>query len=389
MRRLLRCLAASLALVLASSPVLAAGAAGRKTPPLPPQETGFLNRKIEFKGTTYRYQVYLPEDWKRDDGKKWSIILFLHGRGERGSEGMWQTQIGLPSELRDHPERWPFIVVMPQIPDYAHWTDPAMMDMAMAALDRESAEFHGDPARTYLTGLSLGGYGCWELARLYPYRWAAIAIASGGIFWSYEPSRWQQSASLPAEYASAIGPTPIWLFHGTVDPVVATRQSELMFEAVKAAGGHIRLWLYQGISHDSWSRAYNEPELPRWLLAHHNEAEQQHVPPSAERLVVPLYPPTVKLSIAMLDSLTGEYREPNGHSFVTVYRQANTLFEKNQYGDVSELAAESQFIFFYPHNADAIRLFFERDPEGRVTALIFRDDRHEERWEKQTAAARK
>jgi hypothetical protein len=194
---------------------------------------------------------------------------------------------------------------------------------------------------------------------------------------------------LPAEYAAAIGPTPIWLFHGTVDPVVATRQSELMFDAVKAAGGHIRLWLYQGVSHDSWSRAYNEPELPRWLLAHHLDATQQHLPPSAERLLIPLHPPTVKLSTVVLDGLAGEYREPDGNSFVTIYRQADTLLEKNQYGDVSELAAESQFIFFYPHNADAIRLFFERDREGRVTALIFRDDRHEERWEKQTTASRR
>ena len=80
------------------------------------------------------------------------------------------------------------------------------MTMAMAALDQETAEFHGDPDRTYLTGLSLGGYGAWELARLYPHRWAAIAIAAGGIFWSYAPDRWQQASTLPAEYAQRRGP---------------------------------------------------------------------------------------------------------------------------------------------------------------------------------------
>ena len=62
----------------------------------------------------YHFQVYLPEEWRRDDHKQWPIILFLHGRGERGSEGMWQTAIGLPSAVRDHPDRWPFIIVMPQ-----------------------------------------------------------------------------------------------------------------------------------------------------------------------------------------------------------------------------------------------------------------------------------
>jgi poly(3-hydroxybutyrate) depolymerase len=390
MCRSIRLFAVVVAISLSSLPALAApGAGGRKAPAGPPQETGFLNRRIEVKSVTYRYQVYLPEGWKLDDGKKWPTILFLHGRGERGSEGMWQTQIGLPSELRDHPDRWPFIVVMPQIPDNAHWTDSAMMKMAMAALDRETAEFHGDPDRTYLTGLSLGGYGVWELARAYPHRWAAIAIASGGIFWSYEPSRWLQVSTLPAEYASAIGSTPIWLFHGTDDPIVIPRQDEVMFDALKASSGHVRLWLYQGVQHDSWSRAYNEPELPKWLLAHRNDGSEQHLPPSAERLLIPPHPPAIKLTLPTLDAVCGEYLEPYGHSFVSIYRQGDTLFEKDQYGGLSELAAESQFVFFYPHGSDAIRVFFERDREGRVIALVIRDDRHEERWEKQITASRR
>ena len=81
-----------------------------------PQETGFLNRTIELHGVPTTSRSICPEEWRRDDHKQWPIILFLHGRGERGSEGMWQTQIGLPSEVRDHPERWPFIIVMPQCP---------------------------------------------------------------------------------------------------------------------------------------------------------------------------------------------------------------------------------------------------------------------------------
>src|SRR3569832_94295 len=112
----------------------------------PAQETGFLNRRIQIGATTYRYQVYMPEDWRRNDRKQWPVILFLHGRGERGQEGMWQTQIGLPQAIRDHPERWPFVVVMPQCAIDRYWTDKVMLAMAMAELDRTSAEFHGDPA---------------------------------------------------------------------------------------------------------------------------------------------------------------------------------------------------------------------------------------------------
>ena len=267
MLRFARFLAASLALALILAPqsARASAANGRPAAQEPPQETGFLNRKIELHGATYRFQVYLPEEWRRDDRKLWPIILFLHGRGERGSEGMWQTQIGLPQEVRDHPERWPFVIVMPQCPLPNYWTDAEMLAMAMAALDKESAEFHGDPERTYLSGLSLGGYGAWELARLHPHRWAAIAIAASGAFWSYAPERWQEVSTLPAEYAHALGRTPVWLFHGLDDNVVPPRESELMFEALKAADGHVRLWLYQGLTHDCWTRAYNEAELPRWL----------------------------------------------------------------------------------------------------------------------------
>jgi acetyl esterase/lipase len=358
--------------------------------PEPAQETGFLNRKIELHGATYRFQVYLPEEWRRDDHKEWPVILFLHGRGERGSEGMWQTQIGLPQAVRDHPERWPFVIVMPQCSQANYWTDPEILAMAMAALDQETAEFRGDPERTYLTGLSLGGYGAWELARLHPRRWAAVAIAASGIFWSYAAERWQEASTLPEEYAQALRRTPVWLFHGSDDNLVVPRQSELMFTAFKAAGGHIRLWIYQGLKHDCWTRAYNEPDLPLWMLAHRGISKLAHVadfPAQAERKIIPFHPPAMKLAPAVLDSLAGEYRDVNGRTAVSVFRQGDQLYEKNQQGEIAELAAESPGTFFYPNGSAMTRLTFERDSQGRVTALVLRDDRHEERWERRGSAS--
>jgi acetyl esterase/lipase len=387
MFRLIRFLAVCAVLSLVPVTARAAGRGGQSRRE-PSQETGFLNRRIELNGALYRFQVYLPEDWRRDDGRLWPMILFLHGRGERGSEGMWQTQIGLPAQVRDHPERWPFVIVMPQCPLPDHWTDPKMLEMAMAALDQESAEFHGDPERTYLTGLSMGGYGAWELARLHPHHWAAIAIAAGGIFWSYDPVRWQESSTLPAEYAEAVGRTPLWLFHGSEDNVVAPRQSELLYEAFKAAGGHIRLWIYQGLGHDCWTRAYNEPELPRWLLSHRLTVKPELLPAMAERMVIPRHPAAIKLTMATLDSLAGEYREPNGHAVMTIYHQGDLLYEKDQYGSIIELAAESPTALFFPNGSSLLRLLIEHDAQGRVTALIFHDDRHEERWEKEPSASR-
>ena len=364
--------------------------------PLPPQETGFLNRSIELQGITYKFQVYLPEDFKRPDPDKpekpWPIILFLHGRGERGSEGLWQTQIGLPQQLRDHPERWPFIVVLPQCPLRHFWTDPDMLQLALATLDREAHEFHADPDRTYLVGLSLGGYGAWELAKDYPHRWAAIAISSSGIFWSYSPDRWREIATLPAEYARRLIHTPIWLFHGAEDTTVLPKQSEIMFDALRAEQGHVRLWIYQGLHHDAWTRAFNEPELPRWLLSHHLNAQGQSVheapltpeaqlPPLAERILVPLHPPAIKLATSTLDSYAGEYHDSYNVLVATVQRQGEQLFLKNAQGDVSEIQPENSSTFFYL-SGSLTRLTFEHDNQGRVVALQLRDDRHEERWEK-------
>jgi predicted esterase len=352
----------------------------------PKQETGFLNRRIVVKGVTYRFQVYLPEEYRKNDRRPWPIILFLHGRGERGEEGMWQTQIGLPMELRDHPERWPFVVVMPQCTFPHYWTDAEMLQMGMAALDQETEEFHADRDRTYLTGLSLGGYGAWELAKLYPHRWAAVVIASGGPFWSYAPERWLEAATLPGEYARALGRTPVWLFHGSEDHVVPVRESELMYNALKANGGHVRLWVYQGLHHDSWTRAFNEPDLPRWILSQRLGGAAPQ--PFAERIVLAMHPNPIKMSAAALDSMAGEYRDGQGHIAATLFRQGDQLYQRDPHGEITEVEAESPNTFFYPNGSTWTRLLVERDAQGHVMGLVYRDDRHTERWERTRMVAR-
>ena len=381
MHRILRLLATCLCFAWGMTPALLHAAPGPKdSRQHRSQETGFLNRRIQIGTNWYRYQVYVPEDWHRDKHKLWPVVLFLHGRGERGAEGMWQTQIGLPEAIRDHPERWPFIVVMPQCSIDRYWTDKDMLAMAMAELDEETAEFQGDPAHTYLSGLSMGGYGSWELARQHPMRWAAIAIVAGGIFWSYAPERWLQASTLPGEYAQAVGRTPVWLFHGAEDNIVAPRQDELLYTALKTAGGHVRLWVYQGLKHDSWTRAFNEPELPRWLLLHRRETPEP--PPFAERISIPLHPPALKLTSGQLDGFAGEYVDKRGLVVVTLFRQGDLLYQKNHYGEIAELAAESNSVLFYPNGSSLTRIAVERDPQGRVSALVLHDDRHDDRWER-------
>src|SRR5256885_580997 len=126
----------------------------------------FFNRTVTSNGVSYRYVVSVPADWNSDG--TWPIVLFLHGSEERGEDGMVQSEVGLALAVRKYPERFPAIVVMPQCRRGADWKSPVMEAQAVTALDTSIKEFHGDPARVYLTGFSMGGYGTWSIAAKYP-----------------------------------------------------------------------------------------------------------------------------------------------------------------------------------------------------------------------------
>ena len=130
-----------------------------------PAATGFLNRSVVVDGTTYAYQVYVPREYRPSTA--WPIVLALHGAGERGSDGLLQTEVGLGSAIRRHAERYPAIVVFPQRDVDTNWQGPGAQ-LALAALDQSIAEFKTDPSRVYLTGLSMGGNGAWYLAFHHP-----------------------------------------------------------------------------------------------------------------------------------------------------------------------------------------------------------------------------
>jgi poly(3-hydroxybutyrate) depolymerase len=339
------------------------------------QDTGFLNRTLNLHGTTHKYQVYVPENW--DEHQRWPVILFLHGSGERGTDGMDQTQIGLPAAIRSHPDRWPFVVVMPQVPfEHHHWTDPDMMEMAIAALDASVKEFHGDSQRLYLTGLSLGGYGTWEIAKNWPHKFAAVVPVCGGVFWSYAPDRWHDT-DLPEQYARAIGRTPVWIFHGAEDPVVIPKQAVLMYEAIKANNGDVRFWEYAAVHHNAWDKAYADPLLPRWLLSH-TLSQIAALQPASEYIVVPVHPTPAKVNPSIYDGYAGQY-EDQGVIQTTIYRQGDSLYARSRVGESNELLPENPTTFFYASGSPT-RLIFQKDASGQIRGLIYHDDRHEEFW---------
>ena len=239
------------------------------------QETGFLNRRVTVGSETYRYQVYVPEEYS--PSRQWPIILFLHGAGERGDDGLAPTQTGLGTAIRKGAARFPAIVVFPQVRLEHRWDD-AMLAHAVATLDAAILEFHGDRDRTYLTGLSMGGRGSWKLASKTPERFAALVIIAAGVV---TPDAWTQTEKetaarendflrSPDPYgflASKVKGLPIQLFHGSADMEAPVTESRQMAAALQRLGANVKYTEYEGVPHNSWDRAFAEPDLMPWLLA--------------------------------------------------------------------------------------------------------------------------
>ncbi|MCI4568724.1 prolyl oligopeptidase family serine peptidase [Lysobacter sp. CFH 32150] len=229
----------------------------------------FVDREISMDGAIHRYQVFVPS--QAAAGRRPPVILFLHGSGERGDDNRKQTAVGLGPYLKKRMATFPAIVVFPQSPENASW-DAATARMALATLDAASREFNGDPGRTYLTGMSRGGYGAWELALMQPTRFAALVPVCGGITAPRPASDLHviavESDTDPFDtVARRLAKVPVWLFHGARDDVVDPLQSRRMYAALQAADAPARYTEFPDANHNAWDPAYATPELWEWLFA--------------------------------------------------------------------------------------------------------------------------
>lgn len=166
---------------------------------VPDAEHGFLERKELTAHGTYRYFIYRPKHF--DPTQKLPIILYLHGGGERGDDGVAPTQVGIGQAVQKTLGYLPFLVVFPQCDRRTYWALPEMAARAMAAVETAIRDFNGDPDRIYVTGNSMGGFGTYYLAARYPGRFAALAPICGGV----RPPRW---VPVPKE-ARLIGRRPL------------------------------------------------------------------------------------------------------------------------------------------------------------------------------------
>lgn len=191
------------------------------------------------------------------------LVVFLHGRGECGTDGLRQMINGVPQCIIREPQKWPAIVLMPQKPDADKpWIDYEAQLMGL--IERAQRAWPVDRSRISLTGLSQGGAGTWALAAQHPDLFAAIAPVCGFA------GRTVGAADTAAEavrLGRAVAGIPTWTFHGEDDSVVPIAQTRAIVQALKAAGGSPRFTAYPGVNHGSWEHAYAEPEFTTWLFA--------------------------------------------------------------------------------------------------------------------------
>lgn len=199
-----------------------------------------------------RYNLFVPKDYDQD--KKFPLMLFLHGAGERGDD-LEKVKSWGPPKIVGKKNDFPFIVISPQCPRSDWWTR-RVEGLAQLVKDA-SKRLKVDTQRVYCTGLSMGGFGTWALCAKYPKLFAAAAPICGGG---------------EVESGKLLKDLPIWAFHGDADKVVKVEKSKEMVDAIKAAGGKkVKLTLYEGVGHNSWSKAYADKKLYDWFLMHRKQ----------------------------------------------------------------------------------------------------------------------
>lgn len=197
-----------------------------------------------------KYLLQFPKDYYPSQETKHPLILFLHGAGERGNDLEELKQHGIPKIAEEHID-FPFIAVSPQCPKNSNWNE--LSEKVFEMLNEIISKYKIDEDRIYLTGISMGGFGTWNLATLYPDKFAAIVPICGG-----------GNTSL----AYRLKNLPIWVFHGAKDNIVPINYSEEMVKKVREYNPEVIFTIYPNTGHDSWTQTYNNPELYKWLLNH-------------------------------------------------------------------------------------------------------------------------
>lgn len=242
---------------------------------------------VDATGHVLPYRLLAPE--RSEPGVRYPLVLVLHGAGERGTGNAAQLGNGIGAMLQSRRSSFPCVALVPQCAADLRWVEvdwsaashqlPSVPSAPLhAALSLVDALLHPpprdpqlgllpapsvpaiDPARLYLIGLSMGGYGVWDALSRQPQRFAAAVPICGG------------AAEAQADLICA-AKVPVWAFHGALDPVVPVERSRRIVTALRRCGSpaRVRYTEYADVGHDAWLRAFAEPELWPWLFGQRNQ----------------------------------------------------------------------------------------------------------------------
>lgn len=216
-------------------------------------------------GSVLRYRLLKPIDY--EFGKKYPLVILLHGAGERGDDNRSQLKHGAKDFANEeNRRRYPAYVLVPQCPSEEKWVDvdwkrmshslpetpTSSMKLVRELIDVMIESAGIDTQRVYITGLSMGGFGTWDAISRFPGLFAAaIPICGGG-----DPAQAKNYLDIP-----------IWAFHGEIDQAVKVERSREMVEALRQLNGKIEYTEYPNVPHDSWTKTYENPEVLAWLFA--------------------------------------------------------------------------------------------------------------------------
>jgi predicted peptidase len=232
------------------------------------QSLRFSFNKYIDKGDTLNYRQLYPDS---DTMRKYPLVIFLHGSGERGNDNEAQLKWGVMNFATDQNMMLhPALVIAPQCPEKMSWsnfsreknstemrlqsTPTRPMELLIGLIHQLIKTMPVDSNRIYITGLSMGGYGTYDAIERYPNLFAAAVPVCGGGDASKAPS---------------IAHIPIWIVHGAEDPAVNPLYSLDMLQALTKAGAHPGFTQYPEVGHFSWLGAYSDPLIMEWLFRQH------------------------------------------------------------------------------------------------------------------------
>ncbi len=235
--------------------------AGYGNAPADPQDAGYhaltYKVKVEQRELQMPFILYVPEGYKRSEPRP--MLVFLAGLGERGADPHITMNCGVMRDLASNPElqKWvPFLILAPACPSDSRWEQPGMAQAVVQLIRKVAGQWNADPSRLYLTGLSMGGNGCWYVAAEAPDLFAAVAPVVANV-------------CKPAEVARKLKGqgTRLLIIAGGDDPK-STPGSRLMALALRGAGIDVTLAEIPHAGHGIWSFYYSNQRFYSWLLDH-------------------------------------------------------------------------------------------------------------------------